>query len=172
MSINKKKKSSATLQLNIARSLALNITKQRNKSNFKIGVATKVRGVVVCNNCRKPRCIYSLSAVSHMKPLLRPSSSNDTSTKCPVATYREVQEYVAMAKGRLNDAIDSPIFIRGMPPLDPDDPCYDIFLCDTTLDYETHLEPDFYVSRIEPTRLELLSLCRCRQISYRIEHFP
>ena len=39
-----------------------------------------------------PRCIYSLSAVSHIKPPLLPTSSNDTSTETPVATYQEVQE--------------------------------------------------------------------------------
>lgn len=50
-----------------------------------------------------------------------------------------------------------------MAPLDPDDPCYDIFLCDTTLDCETHLEPEFFVSRIEPTRLELC--CHCAGVS-------
>ena len=80
-----------------------------------------------------------------------------------MATYQEVQEYVAMAKGRLNDAIDSPIYICGMAPLDPDDPCYDIFHCDTTLDCETHLEPEYYVSRIEPMRLELC--CHCAGVS-------
>ncbi len=36
-------------------STAPSITKLKNKSNFKIGVAAKVRGVVECNNCRKPR---------------------------------------------------------------------------------------------------------------------
>ena len=42
-----------------------------------------------------------------------------------------------------------------MAPLDSDDPCHDIFLCDTSLDCDTHVEVDFYVSRIQPTILEL-----------------
>jgi hypothetical protein len=34
------------------------ITKLKNKSNFKIGVAWKCRGVVECQTCHKPRCIF------------------------------------------------------------------------------------------------------------------
>ena len=44
------------------------IAKLKNKSNFKIGVATKCRGVVECQTCNKPRCIFSQKAVSQMKP--------------------------------------------------------------------------------------------------------
>jgi hypothetical protein len=50
-----------------------------------------------------------------------------------------------------------------MTPLDPADPCYDIYLCDATLDCETHLEPEFYFARIEPTQLELC--CHCAGVS-------
>ena len=46
-----------------------------------------------------------------------------------------------------------------MTPLDSDDPFHDIFLCDPLLDCDTHIEPEFYVSRIVPTRLELC--CHC-----------
>ncbi len=66
---------------------------------------------------------------------------------------------MSMVKGRLQDAIESPIFICGMAPLDPDDPCHELFLCDTSLDCDSHVEAEFYVSRVQSTRLELC--CNC-----------
>jgi hypothetical protein len=72
----RKKKASIREQLPSSRlrvfPSAMNITKLKNKSDFKIGVAAKVRGVVECNNCKKPRCIYSSSALSHIQPPLPP----------------------------------------------------------------------------------------------------
>ena len=54
----KKKKKAATQQLAASRcALAPNIEKLKNKTCFKIGIALRVRGVVGCNNCMKPRCI-------------------------------------------------------------------------------------------------------------------
>jgi hypothetical protein len=53
----------------------------------------------------------------------------------------------------LQDALESPIYICGMAPLDLDDPCYEIFLCDTTLDCDKHVESEFYVSKVQPTRV-------------------
>ncbi len=55
---------------------------------------------------------------------------------------------MSMVKGRLQDAIESPIFICGMAPLDPDDPCHELFFCDTSLDCDSHVEAEFYVSRV------------------------
>ncbi len=70
---------------------------------------------------------------------------------------------MSMVKGRLQDAIESPIFICGMAPLDPDDPtCHELFLCDTSLDCDSHVEADFYVSRIQSSRLELC--CHCAYV--------
>ncbi len=154
----KKKKIVATKQLGASRcALAPNIEKLKNKSCFKIGIASRVRGVVGCNNCMKPRCIYSLSAVSQMKaPLPQPDSDN-------VSTGTTSQEYISFVKDRLHDAMESSIFICGMAPLDPDDPCYDIFQCDTSLDCDTHVEADFYVSGIEPNRKDIC--CHCAGVS-------
>jgi hypothetical protein len=46
-----------------------------------------------------------------------------------------------------------------MAPLDSDDPFHDIFLCDPSLDFDKHIEAEFYVSRILPTRMELFGHC-------------
>jgi len=140
-------------------STAPSITKLKNKPNFKIEVAAKVRGVVDCNNCRKPRCIYSHAVVSLIKPPLNtPNNLNCQRDKTPPTT-EDVHQYQAMAKGRLIDATESTIFICGMAPLDPDDPFHDIFLCDTSLDCDMDIDSSFYVSRILPLRLELC--CHC-----------
>ncbi len=64
-----------------------------------------------------------------------------------------------MAKDRLHDATESPIFICGMTALDPDDLFYNICLCDPSLDCDTHIEADVYTSRIMPERIELC--CHC-----------
>ena len=54
----KKKKTIAIQHLGASRcALAPNIFKLKNKSNFKIGIASKVRGVVGCIYCMKPLCI-------------------------------------------------------------------------------------------------------------------
>jgi len=151
----KKKKTVASKNLGASRcALAPNIEKLKNRTCFKMGVASRVRGVVGCNNCMKPRCIiYSLSAVSQMKvPLPHPDNDN-------VSTGATSQEYISYVKDRLHDAMESSIFICGMAPLDPDDPCYGIFECDISLDCETHVEADFYVSGIEPSRKEIC--CHC-----------
>ena len=51
-----------------------------------------------------------------------------------------------------------------MAPLEHDDPCYDIFLCDPSQGCDSPLEPDFYVSKIQPKRLELC--CHCAGVFY------
>ena len=45
-----------------------------------------------------------------------------------------------MAKAKLHDASESQIFMFDMAPLDPDDPCYDLFQSDPSLDCDTHME--------------------------------
>jgi hypothetical protein len=34
--------------------------------------------------------------------------------------------------------------------MDPDDPCYDVFHCDPSMDCDTHVEADFYTSGVQP----------------------
>jgi hypothetical protein len=139
---------------------AIVVMKLKNKASFKIGVATKVRGVVECNQCSKPRCIYSQYALSNMRPPLpRLDPDNDTTTESPTDTAEEVRHYIAMAREKLEDAMESPIYICGMAPLDPYDSCFDIFLCDTTLDCDKHVEAEFYVSKIQQSRLESCFYC-------------
>jgi hypothetical protein len=41
---------------------------------------------------------------------------------------------MAFAKDKLDDAAESLIYMCGMAPLDPEDPCFDIFQCDPYLD--------------------------------------
>jgi hypothetical protein len=130
------------------------VTKLKNRSNFKIAAATRVRGVVVCNTCFRPRCIYSQYAVVHMKP---PLEENDQDPATP--TSKEVKQYKAFAKDRLDDATESLIYMCGMAPLDPDDPCFDIFQCDPSLDCDTHIESELYISKISPTRVKIC--CHC-----------
>ena len=77
----------------------------------------------------------------------------------PPVTKEEIKSYRAVAKDRLSDAIESTIFVCGMAPLDPDDPMYDIFQCDPSLECNTHIEADFYTARIWPERIELC--CHC-----------
>ena len=58
----KKKQAHQRSQLGSTRvtyTTAPNITKFKNKASFKIASASRVRGSVVCNNCIRPRCMYS-----------------------------------------------------------------------------------------------------------------
>ena len=61
-------------------------------------------------------------------------------------------------KGQLQDGMESPIYICIMSPLDPYDPCYEIFLCDTTLDCDKLVESEFCVCKVQPTRLEFVAI--------------
>ena len=114
------------------------ITKLKNRPNFKIGVSYKVRGVVECKNCHKPHCIYSHAAISQMNPPLPPPTLDDTQSE-PV-TAREVQEFRAMLKDKLHDATESDIYMCGMTALNHDDPCYDMFHCDPSLECNSHVD--------------------------------
>jgi hypothetical protein len=130
----------------VVHTLAPNITKLKNKANFNIASASRVRGSVVCNN------IYSQNGVSHLKPPL-PHDGMES------ASADEVQKKKAMAKDKLLDAMKSIIFMCGMAPLDLDDPCYAIFHCDSSLDCDTHIESEFYTSKIQPKRIDIW--CHC-----------
>ena len=69
----KKREAAARSKLGAARmadSLSNNITKLKIKTAFKNASSGRVRGVVDCKYNMKPRCIYSLSAVSQIKPPL------------------------------------------------------------------------------------------------------
>jgi hypothetical protein len=74
-------------------------------------------------------------------------------------TKEEMQKYRVLAKDRLRDAMESLIFICGMAPLDSDDPMYDIFRCDPSLDCNMHIEAEFFTSPIKAERVELC--CHC-----------
>ena len=140
----------------MATSLSNTITKLKNKTAFNIASAGRVRGVVDCKSCMKPRCIYSLSALSQIKPPppfdIRDNLDIDTITPM---TKKEIHKCRVLAKDKLHDAMESPIFVCGMTPLDSDDSMYDIFRCDPSLDCNTHIEVDFYTSCINAERIEL-----------------
>jgi hypothetical protein len=127
----------------VATTLSHNITKLKNKTAFKIAIAARVRGVMDCKSCLKPRCIYSQSDVSQMKPTLLLVTSDNPSNIIPRMRKEEMQAYRFVAKDMLHDATESPIFICGMITLDPDDPFSTIFLCDPSLACATHIEADF-----------------------------
>jgi hypothetical protein len=152
----KKKQGHGRLKLGSSRVVhtsAPNVTKlATNKSNFKMACSTRVRGSMVCNNYIRPRYIYCQYAVSLLKPP-HPYDGPESSL------VDEVQKQWAMAKAMLLDATESTIFTCGMAPLDPDDPCYAIFHCDPSLDYDTHIESEFYTSKIHPQRIDIY--CHC-----------
>ena len=113
----------------VTSSLAANVKLLKNKSGFQIGITNRVRGVVSCNTCLKPRCIYSQSAISQMKPPLPPANPDNTAPDSAPPTATK-EQYQKMAQDRLHYAMESPIFMCGMSPLSPEDPCYDVFQCD------------------------------------------
>jgi hypothetical protein len=76
-----------------------------------------------------------------------------------IYTEAEVKRYITMAKDRLQDAIENTLFICGMAPLDPDNPCYDIFKRDPSMDCDTHVESEYYASKIMPQDIPMC--CQC-----------
>jgi len=103
------------------------------KNDCKIAISARVRGVVHCKDCLKPRCIYAVSTLSHMKSPLSPTIEGST-----VGIELTTSNNRTIARDRLKDAMESAIFLCGMAPLDPDDSFCDVFLCDPVLDCNTH----------------------------------
>ena len=92
-----------------------------------------------------------------MNPPLLPPSLDDTPSD--LVTSQQVHEYRAIVKDKFHDAMDSTIYVCGMTALDHDDPCYDMFYCDPSLECDSHVESDFCISRIQPKRLVLCFHC-------------
>ena len=98
-----------------------------------------------------------------MKPPLPPANPDNTAPdRAPPTDTKE--QYHKMAKDRLHDAMESPIFMCGMSPLSPEDLCCDKFQCDPSLDCDTHIEANFYTSAIQRERLELC--CHCAGVFF------
>ena len=51
-----------------------------------------------------------------------------------------------------------------MAPLDPDDPCYVIIYCRPSLDCDTHIEFEYFTSKIQPRRIDIC--CHCASSEY------
>jgi hypothetical protein len=69
-----------------------------------------------------------------------------------------------MVKDSLEDAIEYAIYMCGMVALDTADPCYDIYYhCDPSLECDTHVESEFYISKIQQGRMVLC--CHCARAS-------
>ena len=64
-----------------------------------------------------------------------------------------------IAKDMLVDVTESAIYMCGIAPLDLDDPFFDIFQCDPIFDCESHIESEFYNSKIQPSRVN--NCCQC-----------
>jgi len=94
-------------------------------------------------DCLKPRCIYSLYAISHMKPPLPPTIEGKFTTSNQPRSIYEHHLYRTMARDKLHDATESPIFVCGMTPMDQNDPCYNFFHCDPSFDCTAHIEAKF-----------------------------
>jgi len=89
-----------------------------------------------------------------MKSPLPPPSLDDTPSE-PL-TSKQVHEYRAMVKDRLNGVMESIIFMCGMVALDLDNMWNALFHCEPSLECDTHGKSEFYVSRIQ---LERVVLC-------------
>ena len=100
--------------------------------NFPLGAITRLRGLVRCMDCQKPRGIYSQQAVQNMKPI------------AAEYTAEEAKECIGIAEQALEDAANSDIFMCGMQPLVEGNPCHAIFQCDPKLSCDMPVESDFY----------------------------
>ena len=90
---------------------------------------------------------------------LPPSANNpDPATGMPT----ELKQYKDIAKDMLVDATESGIYMCGMVPIDLDDPFFDIFQCDPTFSCDSHIELEFYTSKIQPSRVTICCHCACK----------
>jgi hypothetical protein len=69
------------------------------------------------------------------------------------------KEEIHKTKDVLRDDAESTIFVCSVAPADIDDPLYDIFPCNSSLDCDTHVEADFFASRIMNECIEFC--CHC-----------
>jgi hypothetical protein len=92
-----------------------------------------------------------------MQPPFPPPSLDDTPSE--QLTSQQGHEYQVMVKDMLHDATESSIYMCGMVVVDIDDPCYSIYNCDFSLECDTLLDLEFYISRIQPRPTVLC--CHC-----------
>jgi hypothetical protein len=98
-------------------------------------VVNHVRGVVECKDCMKPRCLFSVVAPNRMKPasIDGREPSNDEIKAC--------REYAAQ---QMEAAIENPLYICGMQPLEPDNLMHTIIIARDGLECHDHVEFDYY----------------------------
>ena len=107
-------------------------SKQVNKA-FTV---SHVRGVVECNECMKPRCVFSVDAPNRMKPT--------TGIDGIEPTREEIKACREYAVEQLEVAMGNPIYICGMQPLEPDNPMHKLIISRDGLECHDHVEFDYY----------------------------
>ncbi len=74
--------------------------------------------MVSCNDCMKPRLLYSTTSPSRTVPPV---------VDGVVPTPQQVADCQRMAKDVLQDAMQSTSYVCGAPVLDPDHPLHSVF---------------------------------------------
>ncbi len=119
----------------------------------------RLRGVVHCMDCQKPRCIYSSQAIAKLKP---PDNDHTREEKidcrCVCGLFSLIcftlftssANNFSMAYGRyiakhaLEDGVNFDLYICGMQPLEEFKPCHEILQCDPSLSCATPIDADLY----------------------------
>jgi hypothetical protein len=95
-----------------------------------------IRGVVNCKDCPKPRCLYSETSPSRMKPVVVNGATEPTAH-----AIRMCREY---AKQKLEEAQDNDLCMCGMQPLDDDDLMHGVIVTRQGLECHHPMEFEYY----------------------------
>ena len=103
----------------------------------------------------KPRCLYSLTSPSRMKPHAIAGEANPTAY-----AIRGCREY---AKLKFEEAQESENYVCVMQPLDADDPMYGVIITQNGLSCHQPMEFDYYQAKVAKL-WRLGSILTCERI--------
>ena len=111
-----------------------------NEQNNKLAQARFIRGVVHCKDCMKPRCLYSETSPSRMKPVVVNGATEPTAH-----AIRMCREYAIQ---KLEEAQDNDLYVCGMQPLDADDLMHGVIVTRHGLECHHSMEFEYYSVKI------------------------
>jgi len=112
-----------------------------------------IRGLALCNDCMKARCLYSIISPSRLKPLPVIGDADPTAE-----AIRLCREY---AMQKFDEAQNSQYYACGMQPFDVDDLIYGVIVAREGLECHHHIQFEYYNNPNILTYLFNANLCAC-----------
>ena len=101
-----------------------------------------LRGIDKCKDCIKPRCMYSLTSSSKMKPCAINGVAEPTTEAIRLCRNFAMQ--------KLQEAQDNDVFVCGMQPFDDNDLMHGAIITRRGLECHRPMEFHYYGAKVQP----------------------